>query len=95
MNQILLNGITVNELIDKIGEVIENKIGQRVIPPATQNQSKNLSRKEVACLLKISLPTLNEWTKAGILKSYRVGSRVLYKLQEVEGSLKKREFLKS
>ena len=41
---------------------------------------------ETAKKLIISLPTLHSYTQKGILKSYKVGVRVLYKKSEVEGS---------
>ncbi len=46
-----------------------------------------LTRKEASLKLNISLPTLNAYTKKGILKGYRVGSRVLYRSAEVEEAL--------
>jgi excisionase family DNA binding protein len=92
--QILLNGINVSELLEKIGELIDSKISKSQNSPRTKIQSKFICRKEVALLLKISLPTLNEWTKEGLLKSYRIGTRVLYKLEEVEQSLTERNFVK-
>lgn len=46
-----------------------------------------LTRKETADKLKISLVTLNDWSKRGLLKSYIIGGRVLYKSKEVEASL--------
>jgi len=94
MNQILLNGISINELLDKIGQLIENKVAQKNHEPQKQNQSKFISRKEVAKLLQISLPTLNDWTKSGLLNSYQIGTRVLYKLEEVEQSPAQRNFTK-
>ena len=94
MNQILLNGISINELLEKIGQLIENKVGQKNHEPQKQNQSKFISRKDVAELLQISLPTLNDWTKSGLLNSYQIGTRILYKLDEVEQSLTQRNFTK-
>lgn len=41
------------------------------------------TRKEVAKELKISLPTLHELTKKGIIKSYKISGRVLYKWEDV------------
>jgi excisionase family DNA binding protein len=84
--EILLNGIKLNELLEKIGQLIDSKIGQ-VQPSITPKQSKFISRAEVAKLLKISLPTLNEWTKLGWLLAYKMGNRVLYNADEVELSL--------
>ncbi|MGN6296746.1 MAG: helix-turn-helix domain-containing protein [Ginsengibacter sp.] len=94
MNQILLNGINLNELLEKIGQLIESKIGQSNNHPKGQNQSKFISRKEAASLLQVSLPTLNDWTKEGLLNSYRIGTRVLYKPEEVEQSVTQRNFTK-
>lgn len=48
-----------------------------------------LNRQEASSLLKISLPTLNTWTKKGILTSYGIEGRVYYKREEVLDSLKK------
>lgn len=84
--EIILNGVKLNELLEKIGQLIDSKIGNIELP-VKQNQSKFISRLEVAKLLKISLPTLNEWTKLGRLLSYKMGNRVLYNAQEVENSL--------
>ncbi|NLJ39407.1 MAG: helix-turn-helix domain-containing protein [Candidatus Atribacteria bacterium] len=47
-----------------------------------------LSRQEVATLLKISLPTLNEYTKTGIIKGSRIGSRVLYSESDIKEAIK-------
>lgn len=48
-----------------------------------------LTRKETATLLNISLPTLNTWTKNGILKKHGMEGRVYYKKDEVLDSIKK------
>ena len=88
MNSIILSGVTLNDFLDKIGEVIDNRLCKSV-PHKQENQSDYLSRKEVSRLLKITLPTLHDWTKQGILKSYKIGTRVLYKETEVKQTLEK------
>jgi excisionase family DNA binding protein len=87
MNSILFTGINLDQLLEKIGQLIDEKLGTGFQQPAEKNQSKFISRAEVAQLLKISLPTLHEWTKLGWLKAYRMGTRVLYKQEEVESAL--------
>src|SRR5688572_2939548 len=87
MGQILFTGITVNDLLLQIEQMIDTKIGN--LPLQENLQSDYLSRKEVAKLLKITLPTLHDWTKLGILKSYKMGTRVLYKESEVKEALEK------
>ncbi len=88
MNEILLNGINVEQLLDKIGKLLDSRLKCNT-PPKNETQSQYLSRKDVAKLLKISLPTLHEWTKLEWLKSYKIGSRVLYKLEEVQEAVTK------
>ena len=83
MTQILLNGVNLNELLEKIGQLVESKL-QSIAPHNAQtNRSNFISRQEVSKLLMISLPTLNEYTKIGWLNSYKLGKRVLYKTEEV------------
>lgn len=86
MNEILLNGINVNELLEKISTLIDSKL-ENVNKADLTKHSVLLSRNEVCQLLKISLPTLNEWTKLGWLQSYKIGNRVLYKAKEVEEAI--------
>lgn len=86
MGQILFTGVTVNELLQRIEQLIDSKIG--VHPTKTEKtQSNYITRLEASKLLKVSLPTLHEWTKFGLLKAYKIGTRVLYKLTEIEESL--------
>jgi excisionase family DNA binding protein len=85
MGQILFTGITVNELLLQIEQMIDAKVC--VLTPIKTHQSGYLSRKEVAKLLKITLPTLHDWTKLQYLKAYRMGTRVLYKESEVIDTL--------
>lgn len=55
---------------------------------------KYITRKEAAKKLRISLPTLNEYTKTGRVKGYRISGRVLYRSDEIESSLSAIETLK-
>tara|TARA_R110001583_G_scaffold74038_3_gene205331 strand:+ start:697 stop:882 length:186 start_codon:yes stop_codon:yes gene_type:complete len=48
-----------------------------------------LTRKEVTQLLSISLVTLWRYTKENKLQSYFIGSRILYKTEEVHNALTK------
>jgi excisionase family DNA binding protein len=87
LGQILFTGITVNDLLLQIEQLIDAKISRH---PQNENiQSGYLSRKEVAKLLKITLPTLHDWTKLHYLKAYKIGTRVLYKESEVIETLEK------
>src|SRR5437762_13066091 len=90
--EIRIQGVSLNDLLSKIEQLIDAKIG--VLPTNSKVQSGYLSRKEVTNLLKISYPTLRDWTRQGLLKSYRIGKRVLYKECEVIEALEKVSTLK-
>jgi len=86
---IQVQGITLQAFLAEIESIIAKQVAlkvQAILPPTPP---KYLTRTEVAKLLHISLPTLSDWTKTGRLKSYRIGSRVLYKREEIDAGLKK------
>jgi excisionase family DNA binding protein len=74
---------------DKFTESIRSIIREELaILNTKETPQRFLSRQEVAELLKISLPTLNEYTRKGIVKGSRVGSRVLYDEAQIRESVK-------
>ena len=88
MDPILLNGINLSDIKKVLREVLEEKSNDFAKPVKSEDQ-EYLTRKEVAKLLKISLTTLNDWSKQGIVQAYRIGNRVLYKKKEIEDSVSK------
>lgn len=88
MSQFILISITSEELAGLISVSVEKSIKANLsalIP--SSNAEKLLTRRETADKLKISLVTLNDWTKRGMIQSYIIGGRVLYKESEIEKSL--------
>lgn len=80
MNQILLNGITLEELVDALAPLLQ-------LQQTKQSQSENdlITRKQVCELLSINLTTLWKHTRSGKLKSFGIGNRIFYsKLQVLE-----------
>jgi len=47
-----------------------------------------LTRQQTAELLAISLPTLHDYTKRGIIKAYRLGTKIRYKREDIDQALK-------
>ena len=88
MNQIIVTSSTAEELAGLIHSAVKDAIKNnlQVINPSPQGE-KLLTRKETSDKLKISLVTLNDWTKRGLIQSYIIGGRVLYKETEIEKSL--------
>ncbi len=85
-NTILLQNVSQEELKELIRQSVREEI--QAFSPPQRKENEYLTRKEVKELLKISLPTLNEHTKTGKLKGYRIGGRVLYLRNDIENSLK-------
>jgi len=83
MQQILFKEIEVSELKKIISDAIEEKLNLSQSKENLEKRTAYLTRFEVAEILKISLPTLNNWSKSGIVQSYRIGNRILYKPDEI------------
>jgi hypothetical protein len=83
MQQILFQEINVEEFKKMLSDVIEEKLKFSPRKELPEKQTIYLNRFEVVELLKISLPTLNNWSKSGIVQAYRIGNRVLYKADEI------------
>ena len=80
-----IENLTSEELV----ELILNGFTKEILPviQTTSKETELLTRKEVAKLLRVSLPTLHDWTKRGIIKGYRIEGKVYYKRSEIEESL--------
>lgn len=77
-NQILLNGITVEQLAEVLKSMLFVKRQEQ-----TQSENPLLTREEVCKLLSFNKTSLWKHTKSGKLKSYGIGNRVYYKRDEV------------
>ena len=98
MQALFMQGISIEELEALIRKVIEEEVCSYFVELEGKKTSLNkcpkdelsnnlLSRKETAALLGISLPTLNDWSNKGVLKSHLIGRKVFYKLDEVNNAL--------
>tara|TARA_R110001606_G_C15227324_1_gene634738 strand:- start:37 stop:333 length:297 start_codon:yes stop_codon:yes gene_type:complete len=77
---IQIQGITAENLIGKIKEVVKDLIPK---PQPQTKTDKLLTRKEVCAMLQISLVTCHNWTKQKILNPYRIGNKLRFKESEV------------
>jgi len=83
-NSIIIQNLSTDVLYEKIRSTIREELS------LTQQNitSKYLTRQEAASLLRITLPTLHEYTKAGIIHASRIGTRVLYAEDDILTSVK-------
>lgn len=90
MENVFLTSFSKEELQAIINESLNQKFKQR-LEPSRQEEKKEklLSRNEAAALLKITLVTLSDWSRRGVIQSYYMGGRVYYKEHEIIASLYK------
>jgi excisionase family DNA binding protein len=91
MEKIITDQISISDLVNRLALKVKEINEQR---PGSEPLEKYLTRKETAKLLQVSLVTLNEWSKKGIIQSYRIGGRIRYKYSEINESLKEVKNLK-
>ena len=71
----------IQEAVLPLMQALQAQISKAAI---ASQQDDLLTRKQAAAFLKITLVTLNAWTKHGILSCMRICSRVYYSKSELE-----------
>lgn len=86
-NQIPVFTLTIEQLEPLIKSWIRDCLD---FGPVTQTSDlpKLYTRTEAAEMLHISLPTLNSYTKLGLIRATRTGTRVLYSEVDLKEALK-------
>ncbi len=87
----------MDEFVNKILEQIKTTIRETIIEVLNQGQITNependdelISIIDAANLLKVSVPTIHNWKRVGIIPSYKKGRKVYFKRSEVISSLNK------
>ena len=85
MEQINFIQTTPTELVNLITDAVRQELQDinRLIGTNTNEVQELLTRKETGDLFSVSLVTIHEWCKSGILKPYKVGNRTYFKREEV------------
>lgn len=88
MEQINFFGITpqthITETVKEVCNVLLPEF-QKLI--GDNHQNKYYSADQICERLSITKPTLHEWRKRGIVQSYKIGSRVYYRWDEIENAM--------
>ena len=83
-----INLTVPQENINQIAENVETRLFDRLTKFLTDNAPKRyLSADEVCDRFGITKPTLHDWRRRGILKSYKLASRVYYRFDEIENAM--------
>jgi excisionase family DNA binding protein len=93
-NNFILSPIPLTELESAIAKTVEQILDKRLTNQPEPDRDELITRDETAQLLRVTLPTLHNWTKQGLIPHYKISSRVRYKRAEVmnlftSGNLKK------
>ena len=85
---IQIENIDVTALLEKFDELSRqiNELKNNQTPP-TPPKNELITRYELCKMLHITMVTASEWSKKGILKTYKIGNRIFYKRSEVENAL--------
>lgn len=94
MEKLILSQYGLDELKEVFKEVIREEVKNFSNSITYDEKPLYGSRKEVSEALHISLTTLYELTKTGVLIGYRIQGRILYKWTEVDQALQRVETLK-
>lgn len=75
----------IEKRFDTLEELILSLKGEK---PEKHNKTSYLTRLQAAEMLHITLPTLNFYTKNGLIQGSRIGTRILYTEDAVNEAVK-------
>lgn len=88
MENIQFIGTTPTALISEIVGKLKSELLSELTKTFNENQpNKYISAQEICERFDISKPTIYEWKRRKILKSYKLGSRVYYKMEDIENAM--------
>lgn len=92
---IIFHTTTKSEFKSLISETVREELNA-ILDSSKKDENRLLTRKDVAKILGISFPTLNTWTKTGIIKALRINgtTAVRYRQKDVDDVLKNIEGIK-
>lgn len=82
-----VHNVTPQQLKESILSEVRTELQNITQNFQSKKQPEYLTRKEVAKILKVSLVTLSDWNKKGVLKPYRLGNLIRYKRAELDQAL--------
>ena len=88
MKEIIYAGVSADDHIKATAKEVFNLLYPEIQKLLGNNQpNKYYSADQICEMLGISKPTIHEWRRRGILRVYRLGSRVYYKWEDVENAM--------
>ena len=91
MEAIIPVGVAYAQLLEDVRAVVRHELSHRaptVTVEATPPADELLSIREAAAMLRVTVQTVHEWKRRGMLKYHKLGSRSYLKRADVLGALK-------
>lgn len=79
--------LSINQAKSLIKDCIKECLEEKNSENTKIDLPKYYHRKEVAEVLGLSLPTLDRYSKLGLIKSRRIGNRVLFSEEDIQRAL--------
>ncbi len=101
-NSVLVNNVTMRDierLVERVVKTAMNELEERLVeklekqtakPPIIEREKSKtvfIKRIEAAKLLRVNVSTIDDWTKAGFLRSHRIGGRVYYTQADLDEAM--------
>lgn len=80
---IQIQEVTIEELAEKVADKLLLKMETYLKQISSTKDEGLLTRQETADYFKVSLVTIHQWVKYGILNPVRFGNRVYFKKQAI------------
>ena len=84
-------------ILESIAQMVADKLANKIslsAPTSEPKTAKKLTRKEVAEMLHISLPTLHSYINKGLVIPQKIGGRVLFDAVEVEQAMESNKVMR-
>ena len=81
--------ISLNDLREVVKDLYQEERKRTEEAISAHREQATLTRKETAKMLGVSLGTLWQWAKSGYITPVKIGTKVMYRLSDVENLLKK------
>lgn len=88
MEDVLFVSLSVGQAETLIKTWVRASIQELKPENPASNLPKYRTRKEVAKIFKLSLPTLDKYSDEGLIRSQRIGNRILYSEEDIQKALK-------
>ena len=88
MENVLFVSLSVEQAEELIKRWVKESIQELKPENTATNLPKYRTRYEVRDIFKISLPTIDRYIKLGLIKSHRIGRRILFSEDDIRKALK-------